>query len=290
MKRKFPVAAGLLTVLALDAQLFAKPTHKHKHQFLEVLWTDPGNVSQKNLAQGPGGRTRSPRPPFHFVEEDLSGTNPKIKVKDANHVEWAMKWGPEAYASPFSSHLAWACGYIVETEYFVPRGVVSGARHLKRASPYVKPDGSFRDARFQLRSKEPKFLKDSNWTWTNNPFLGTPEFNGLRIMMMLVSNWDAKDARDFTEDGGHGRADSNLAIFEESGKPHRYLYFVSDWGATLGKWSPVPLLRTKWDSKGFASQSPDLVKGVRNGEVQWGYSGTHGADIMNGITSATCTG
>lgn len=213
----------------------------------------------------------------------MAGTNPKVKVKDANGDEWEVKWGAEAFASPFSSHLAWSCGYFVETEYFVPNGVVSGVRKLKRAGSSLKQDGTFHDARFQLRAKEPKFIKDSNWTWTNNPFLGTPQFNGLRVLMMLVSNWDAKDARNFGEDGaGHGRADSNLAIFETE-HPKEYLYFVSDWGATLGKWSPVPLLRTKWDSKGFSSQSQDLVKGVQNGEVQWGYAGTHGADITKGI-------
>lgn len=277
------MGAGLVCALTLHPALEAKPKSR-PHALKEVLWRDPGEIGHRDLAYGPGGSSGRPRAPFHFVEEEAAGTSPKVKVKDSRGTTWIIKWGPEAYASNFSSHLVWACGYIVETEYFLPSGRILNVHDLKRAAPYVKADGSFIDGRFQLRSKSPKFVKESNWAWTNNPFLGTPEFNGLRILMMLVSNWDAKDARDFADDGsGHGRADSNLAIFEESGKHRPYLYFVSDWGATLGKWSPVPPLRTKWDSKGFAAQTPDFVKGLKNGEVQWGYAGTHGADISKGI-------
>lgn len=279
MARPLP---GLLLALAV-ASTVCPSELKHRHA-IEIIWQDPGNVSRRDLVLGPGGRAMMPRAPLHFIEEELAGTNPKIKVRDHNGREWSVKWGPEAYASPFSSHLVWACGYEVEVEYFVARGRVHGAHDLTRAAAFVKPDGSFQDARFQLRSKSPKFLKDSNWAWTNNPFQGTPQFNGLRIMMMLLSNWDAKDARNFANDGtGHGRADSNLGIFEAHGKPVRYIYAVTDWGATLGKWSPVPLMRTKWDSKGFAQQTPDFVKGVQNGEVQWGFAGTHNPDITRGI-------
>ncbi len=281
--RAAAAAALLLSIGAAQPAWAAARKHAPKKS-VEILWRNPGNVSRRDLAYGPGGRAEAPRSPYHFEEEVLSGTNPKVKIKDRRGVTWEVKFGPEAYASAFSSHLVWACGYVVETEYFEPSGRISGVHDLKRAAGSIKPDGSFRDARFQLRAKHPKFLKDTNWAWTNNPFIGTPAFNGLRILMMLVSNWDAKDARDFAEDGaGHGRSDSNLAIFEEHGKPPRYLYFVSDWGATMGKWSPVSPARSKWDSKGYASQSQDFVKGVRNGEVQWGYSGTHGADISRGI-------
>lgn len=276
-------ALGLLLTLFVAATS-AAPKPKRKPALQAVLWRDPGDVTLRDLSAGPGGRNGVPKPPFRFVEEDLAGTNPKLKVKDVRGAAWIVKWGPEAYASAFSSHLVWACGYSVETEYFVPSGRIAGAQNLKRAAAFVKPDGSFRDARFQLRTKSPAFLKHNNWAWTNNPFLGKPEYNGLRILMMLVSNWDAKDARDLADDGtGHGRADSNLAIFKTPGHHPSYLYLVSDWGASMGKWSPLPPLRTKWDSAGFALQTPEFVKGVHDDEIDWGYSGTHGPDIAKGI-------
>jgi len=31
------------------------------------------------------------------------------------------------------------------------------------------------------------------WSWTGNPFVGTREFQGLKVMMALINNWDLKD-------------------------------------------------------------------------------------------------
>lgn len=251
----------------------------------DLIWKDPGNVRALDLALGAGGQEHIPRPPFRFVEEDLSGTAPKIKVKDAKGADWSVKFGPEAFASAFSTHLVWACGYIVNTEYFIPHGRAVGAHHLKRAAPFVAADGHFTNARFQLRAKHPKFMRDHNWSWINNPFMGTPEYNGLRILMMLLSNWDAKDARDFSDGPAARTADSNVAIFEvsEGHKQHGYWYFVSDWGSTMGKWSSVGGLRDRWNAKGYAGQSPDFIRGVNNGQVLWGFGGTHGSDLTKGI-------
>ena len=47
-----------------------------------VLWTDPGNVQSLDFKYGVGGPENQPKPPFRFVDEDLSGTNPKVNVVD----------------------------------------------------------------------------------------------------------------------------------------------------------------------------------------------------------------
>ncbi len=47
-----------------------------------ILWQDPGEVESRNLVWGVGGEENQPVPPFQFVEEELSGTTPKVKVKD----------------------------------------------------------------------------------------------------------------------------------------------------------------------------------------------------------------
>lgn len=54
------------------------------------------------------------------------------------------------------------------------------------------------------------------WSWNANPFVGTHELNGLKILMMLTSNWDAKDARD-----GEG---SNTAVYTKPGSASKVLY------------------------------------------------------------------
>src|SRR5689334_1216430 len=39
-----------------------------------VLWTDPGDVSSLDFQTGAAGPEGQPQPPFHFVNEDMSGS------------------------------------------------------------------------------------------------------------------------------------------------------------------------------------------------------------------------
>lgn len=242
-----------------------------------VIWRDPGRVDRLDLAGGPGGRAGVPKPPFTFLEEDTGGTNPKIEVKDASGRVWGVKWGEEVNSEVFASRIAWAAGYFVEPSYFVPSGTIRNVAGLDRARKYVAPDGSFTNARFELKDKSVTKLKDEqSWLWDNNPFVGKPELNGLKIVMMLVSNWDSKDQ----EMAGKG---SNTKIFlvpVRGGTEQRYV--VSDWGGTMGKWGGV-FRRAKWDCGGFADQSKDFIKGVKGGFVEFGYSGQHTASIKDNI-------
>src|SRR5205823_13945919 len=142
----------------------------HLSQSVNILWRDPGRVEALDFVNGVGGSARAPLGPFQFIEEDRAGSNPKIKVRDAHGEEWSVKWSEEAKPEVFATRLAWACGYIAQPEYFVSAGRIVGAKHLTRAPANVQPDGSFRDARFQLRAKGPKYLKHDNWPWNYNPF------------------------------------------------------------------------------------------------------------------------
>src|SRR5262245_16138625 len=88
-----------------------------------VLWRDPGEIEALDLAAGPDGRNR-PLPPFQFVRENQSGTTPKIRVVDANGVNWMVKFGEEARPQVFAARLAWALGYFALPIHFVPRGTI----------------------------------------------------------------------------------------------------------------------------------------------------------------------
>src|SRR5262249_41819277 len=149
-----------------------------------VLWMPPGDVSSLDFQYGVGGKERQPQPPFRFMSEDRSGTRPKVNVIDSRGASWNVKWGHEARPSTFCMRLAWAGGFVAVPEYFPSRGRIDGVRGLGRAASYVASDGSFVNARFQLRTESPKFLKDSHWTWTSNPFVGTHELHGLRLLTM----------------------------------------------------------------------------------------------------------
>jgi hypothetical protein len=229
-----------------------------------VLWHDPGAVETLDFTYGIGGKEMAPRSPFTFLEEDTTGSNPKVSVKDANGRKWAIKFGEEAAPDTFCTRLAWALGYYVEPDYFLAEGTIERARGLTRARKVVDAQGRFRGGRFELRSSEPKYLTTVKWSWEDNPFLGTPELNGLKILMMLVSNWDDKDSRDADKRG------ANTGIYRQG---NLLFYFIDDWGGAMGHWGGL-LTRSKWDSESFYRQSPDFVQ-TNDGAIQWGYTGQH---------------
>ena len=157
---------------------------------------------------------------------------------------------------------------------------IDGANNLQRAGEYIAEDGAFRDARFEL--DEPGVVKhfdEHSWAWNENPFVGTRELNGLKIVMMLLSNWDNKDVRDVARG-------SNTAIFEHQ-VDHNVLearYLIIDWGAALGTWGSNVLSRGRWDCQAYTAQNDQFVLGVDGDLVQWGYKGQRTADAVTGIT------
>jgi hypothetical protein len=240
-----------------------------------VIWRDPGAVEHLDFVGGVGGREGAPTPPFTFEEENLGGSNPKVRVTDAKGVKWSVKFGSEVNAETFSTRIAWAAGYFVEADYFVAQGKIDDVGPLTRAKKYVKPDGSFRDARFEMRTGKDvkKFEAEHSWNWLQNPFVGTKELNGLKIIMMLVSNWDNKDVRDV-------KRGSNTAIYQYPDGDARYL--ITDWGASMGKWGGY-LGREKWECPGYQQQTPGFLAGVKGDVLAWGYSGQHTEDFREGI-------
>jgi hypothetical protein len=244
-----------------------------------VIWRDPGPVERLDLGAGPGGPDGAPKPPFHFIEEHFGGSRPCVSVRDGRGRTWRIKWGDEVQVEALATRLAWAAGYFVETTYFVAEGRVEGAPELKRASSCVDESGRFREARFELEEDNViKHFDEHSWAWNDNPFVGTRELNGLKIVMMWLSNWDAKDVRDVARG-------SNTAIFEYQirGGRREARYLVTDWGGALGRWGSV-VHRGRWDCDGFADQTPFFVKAVEGGAVIWGYSGQRTVDIAAGIT------
>ncbi|RPI56813.1 MAG: hypothetical protein EHM55_04040 [Acidobacteria bacterium] len=244
-----------------------------------VVWRDPGPAESLDLAAGPGGRDGAPAPPFRFMEEHATGTFPCVSVRDARDRVWRVKWGDEVHTEAFATRLAWAAGYFVEVNYFVPSGRIEGVDALQRAGQCISQDGGFRDARFELDEPEVvKHFDEHSWAWNDNPFVGARELAGLKIMMMLLSNWDNKDVRDVARG-------SNTAIFE-----HRMgrdvleaRYLIIDWGAAMGTWGSHALSRGRWNYDAYAAQNDQFVLGMDGDTVLWGYKGQRTADAVTDI-------
>ena len=178
-----------------------------------VLWHDPGNVGSLDMFLGQGGEKGKPEPPFTFEEEDKSGTNPKFDARDAKDKKWRVKLGEEARPEVVASRLLWAAGYYVNDDYVLESAEVKGL-HLNRKNGDVIGDKVF-EARFARKPAGQK--KIGTWQWSKNPFDGTKEFNGLRVMMAVMNNWDLKDV--------------NNAVFADKDSE---IFLTSDVGATFG--------------------------------------------------------
>ena len=236
----------------------------------QVLWKERPPLTTEEWTLGPWGPDAAPKPPFHFLKENLNGTNAKVEVSDAKGRRWTAKFGGEVHSDVFAARLAYALGYAASPTYYVSSGAIVEAQGLKRAKFFVSHYGAFHTARFKLKQSH----KDS-WSWADNPFNGSPELGGLKVLVMLLSNWDTKDDRD-----GEG---GNNGVFDKL-RPDgvRQWFAVTDWGASLGKTGGF-FTRARWDWRGYREQTPGFVKLRPNGSLQWGFDGKHGRDITAGV-------
>lgn len=182
-----------------------------------ILWQEPADIAARDMINGPGGAAHQPKGPFKWDKEDLDGTNPKYVVTDSDGVKWKIKLGEEAHPETAASRFVWAAGYFADEDYFMPDLKVDGVPlTIKRGANKVEPDGLMHDARLKRYRKGEE--KEGIWKWKENPFAGTRELNGLRVMMALINNWDLKDI-------------NNKVVTEKDG---RRIYMISDLGATFG--------------------------------------------------------
>jgi hypothetical protein len=207
-----------------------------------VLWREPADIASRDLFDGPGGKDHAPHGKFTFVAEDMAGTNPKFDVVDENGVKWVVKLGPEARPETAASRFVWAAGYFANEDYFVPVLHVENMHRLRRGRSLVSPEGDVRDVRLKRHSKDEK--KVGTWAWSKDPFTGTREWYGLRVLMAVMNNWDLKDA--------------NNAVLRTRSEPVEDRYVVSDLGASFG---PTGL---DWMTKGHPNAycSSKWVKSV----------------------------
>ena len=198
-----------------------------------VLWHDPGQIASLDLFYGQGGKNGEPLAPFRFESEDAGGTNPKFDAIDAQGTRWRVKLGDEARPEVVASRLLWAAGYFVDDDYIVASANIQGLKLTRGAA--LASDGHVDDARFEKKPAGEK--KIGIWRWKDNPFSGTREFNGLRVMMAVMNNWDLKDV--------------NNAVYEND-QSGQQIFLTSDIGATFGtnglSWSKA---RSKGDAGTF---------------------------------------
>lgn len=169
-----------------------------------VMW-EPVNIPKMDLYWGPGGKDMYPDlSKVEFIKEEKGGHNKKFRIKDGSGRVWVAKLGREARPETAAVRLLHGIGYKTEVNYMVPSITIPGK-------------GTFENVRLEARPDNVDRLEE--WKWKDNPFKGTKELNGLRMMMVFMTNWDVLDLQN--------------KVIDVGGNEHHYI--ISDLGATFGR-------------------------------------------------------
>jgi hypothetical protein len=240
----------LVLILALPLSAFAQEKNKNKKDKktptgTPVFWREPDDISSRNLLLGAGGEEMKPDiSKLTFIEQKTGGYSKKYRVRDAKGNEWIAKLGKEAQPDTAANRLLWALGYETEIAYLVPKATIEGK-------------GEFENVRFEARPKDVD--RTGNWMWENNPFTDTPEFRGLKILMVMINNWDMKD-------------DNNEILATRNGTTGEgeLRYIISDLGASFGKTGGF-FSRSRNELEDYAKAV--FIKKVNGDVIDFNYGG-----------------
>ena len=143
-----------------------------------------------------------------------------------------------------------AFGYYANDDYLLHVATIQGL-DMKRGANLVHNGNQVIDARFER--KPGKQTKIATWEWKNNPFSNTREFNGLRVMMAVLNNWDLKDV--------------NNSVYSDE-KTGKQVFLVNDIGATFA----TNQISTRAKDKGNVEsyKKSKFITKVEHGSVSFG--------------------
>ena len=255
--RVFLLVMMLALPLSAQAQDDKAKKEKKTPTGTPVFWTEPTDISSRNLLLGAGGEEMKPDiSKLTFIEEKTGGYSKKYRVRDAKGNEWIAKLSKESQPDTAANRLLWALGYPTEIAYLVPKATIEGK-------------GEFENVRLEARPKGVDRV--GNWMWENNQFQNTPAFRGLKILMVMINNWDMKD-------------DNNeiLEMRNPTTGEAELRYIISDLGGSFGKTGGF-FSRTRNEPKDYAKA--EFIKAVKGDVIDFNYGGKN-QKLFSGITVA----
>ena len=206
-----------------------------------IIW-EAVDIPTRDLFLGPGGSQMAPDlKGATLIDRQPGGNSLKFRIRDKDGNEWIAKMADESQPETAAVRLLWGVGYKTEINYLVPKLEIAKV-------------GRYHNVRLEAR---PKGMKRDRWMWTDNPFVGTKELDGLKIMMAMFNNWDLKD-------------DNNAVLISDDGQH----YVISDLGASFGKLANAPQSRSGRsvnDPENYAKSV--FIKDTSDGMVHFAYNG-----------------
>jgi hypothetical protein len=198
-----------------------------------VIWREPAAIQSRDLFYGPGGPDHQPHGKLSFIQEKFNGVNPKFDVRDEDGIRWGVKLGNEAKPEVAATRLVWAVGYFTNEDYYLPELKVGGLQ-LKRGQELID-HSKINGVRLKRHNKGEHQI--ANWGWDKNPFVGSKELDGLKVMMEVICNVDLKSL--------------NQHVYDENAEEQRYI--AADLGSSFGMCGKT-IFYTKGKLKDFQSK------------------------------------
>jgi hypothetical protein len=249
----FVVAPALVAMYLPVCAAHVQPIRTPDAVPMGSLWEAPADVSQQNLFDGPWGAERAPNPQARYTLDTIkrSGVNPGMSVRDASGRKWSVKQAPpegqaEGPIEVTLSRVLSAVGYHQPPVYILPAFTL-----VDDWGEHVEPGGRFRLSVAALKDR-------GEWSWQQNPFVGTTPYQGLLVILLLFNSSDLKN--------------SNNTLYEHrDGDRVEPWFVVRDLGSALGETGR--LAPRRGDPALFERQP--FMTGIRNGFVEFNYHGYH---------------
>lgn len=241
------------------------PTVPEGEARIAELWVRPADVESQDLFFGPWGPERAPDPDakYRFIEEKSGGVNPGMTVRDPAGRVWKVKQPAldgrlaEGPIEVVLSRVLSAVGYHQPPVYFLRTFTVTDLTGTRRTL----------GGRFRLNDKSLKDVGD--WSWQQNPFVGTRPYQGLLVILLMFNSSDLKN--------------SNNTLYESRHADRIDRWFVvRDLGTALGGTGRITPARgdiEQFERHGF-------IEGIENGFVKFEYHGWHQELIRERIKPA----
>ncbi|HEX7779107.1 MAG TPA: hypothetical protein VF424_07720 [Vicinamibacterales bacterium] len=264
----------LIVVVVMLSATGACARQLHRVQFpgepeasLAELWQEPTDLERRDLFHGPGDPRLMPADrTFTFVAKDTSGWSPGFDVRDTKGLDWSVKLGAEAQSEVVTSRILWAIGFHQPPTFYLERWTLVGTE------AGAQPPGRFRP---ELPDRE----VTGEWSWYENPFVGSRPYGGLVVTNLILNSWDWKTSNNKV-----------YRLAEPVNGVTRW-FVVRDVGASLGKTTYPRLLKwfrlrgfgqgTRNDLAGFEEQG--FIKGVDGSSIAFDYRGIY-RDVIESVT------
>jgi hypothetical protein len=227
-----------------------------------ILW-QPVNIADQDLFAGPGGDMMRPDlSSITFIKRETGGHNKKYRIKDGSGRIWVAKPGTEARPETAAVRLLHGLGYETEINYLVPEITIPSVGTLRNVRLEARPDN--------IKRLDP-------WKWRSNPFVGTNQLQGLKIMQVFMTNYDLLDMQNQV-----------LAVDTPGGSELHYI--ISDLGSTFGRFGsnnlPIFFRIGRSADNPRAWSKAKFIKGVKDGRIVFATTGAKSRGLFKDITVA----